>query len=376
MIDVLHVMASGARAGGADHVRRLLADLRAAGLACALAVSDDGPLAVDAAGDGFEVFVLPMMRSRLDVLAPWRLSRLIARVAPRLVHWHGTRAAFFGAVSQSVGAPRIPSVYTAHGLSYRRVASMLHRQLFLRAERLACARASAVICVAAADATDLRERGFVAPERIRHVPNGIDLEVFAPRSQEAARQRLGVSVTARVVGTVARLVPEKAIEVSVAAMREVPDASLIVIGDGPERERLETQAQRLGLRVRFLGERADVAQVLPAFDVFVLSSLWEGEPVAVLEAMACGLPVVASATSGAKELVREGQTGHVVPIGDAAALGKAVARLLASAEVRQRMGAAGRTAVAERSYASTARGVMAVYDSVVHPRATCHKAPL
>ncbi|MEK7706126.1 MAG: glycosyltransferase family 4 protein [Myxococcota bacterium] len=363
-LDALHVMASGARAGGADHVLRLLVELRAAGLTCAAAVSHDGPLAEQLGDEGFPVHRVELMRSRFDPTAPWQLGRLLRHTTPRVVHYHGTRAAFFGAWSRRLGGAHVPTVYSAHGLSFRRVKDGLRQRLFVAVERLACAAADAVICVSQADLVDLRARGLVRAAAY-HVPNGVDLQRFTTRPQSDARARLGLPAAGRVVGTVARLAREKGVGITLAAMSQVQDVTLVVVGDGPERSHLEREAQRRGLHARFLGERADIAELLPAFDVFVLSSLWEGEPVAVLEAMACGIPVVASATTGARELLRDGETGRVVPIGDAEALAAAVTQLLSTPDERRQLAAAARTSIARRSHASTARGVLEVYRALL-----------
>src|SRR5439155_19838439 len=180
---------------------------------------------------------------------------------------HGTRAGFFGALARPLVRRPPPSVYTAHGLSYRKELDAAGRAAFLAAELVACRTAQHVISVSRADLEDLWRRRFVRPERGTHVPNAVDAERFSPGDREAARERLGLARDAFVVGTVARLVPQKSVGDLVAAAALVPGAEVVVVGDGPERAALQARANG---SVRFLGARDDVPEVLGALDVFAL----------------------------------------------------------------------------------------------------------
>jgi glycosyltransferase involved in cell wall biosynthesis len=158
---------------------------------------------------------------------------------------------------------------------------------------------------------------------------------------------LGGSETRPLVLTPARLNAQKGHDALLEAIVAVPDALFLLAGDGPDRERLEARAAELGVaeRVRFLGRREDVPQLLAACDVFALPSLYDGSSLAVLEAMAAGRAVVSSAIGGTAELIEDGETGLLVPPGDPAALATALRRLIGDEELRSRIADRGRQRV-------------------------------
>ncbi len=384
---VLHVMASGARGGGATHVVDLLPALRRAGWDCEAAVGRDGPLGADLAALDIPVHHVDLLGRRLAPLRALRLARLTARVAPDIVHLHGTRTAFLHAVGAALrrgarlrrrGHP--PVVYTAHGLGYRKEAGRLERQASLWAEWVACRGTQAVISVSRADLADLARRGCLQHQLGFHVANAVRAPAAADGDRTAARRRLGLPAAGLVVGTVSRLVPQKAVGDLVDAVARIAPGfrgssgplTAVVVGDGPLRASLERRVRPGidGARVMLLGARADVAQVLPAFDVFVLSSHWEGEPIALLEAMAAGLPCVATATEGAREILGgDGSSGRLVPIGGVNQLAAALADLLRDARARETLGAAARARVRSRTPDAQATRVAAVYRQLLAPDA-------
>jgi glycosyltransferase involved in cell wall biosynthesis len=163
---------------------------------------------------------------------------------------------------------------------------------------------------------------------------------------------------------IARLVPQKGLDVAVRALEGV-DATLVVLGEGPERARLETLARELGVRLLLPGRVGDVAAVLRRADVLVHPARWEGFGLALLEGMLCALPVVASGVSSIPEIVVDGETGLLVPPGDPGALRGAIERVLSDAELRLRLGEAGlRRAHTEFSVERMARRTLAVYDEI------------
>ena len=377
---VLHVMASAARGGGAAHLVGLLPALRRAGWDCEAAVGRDGPLGADLAALDIPVRHVDLMGRRLAPLRALRLARLTAGLGPDVVHLHGTRTAFFHAVGAALrrGAGRRgrggppPVVYTAHGLAYRKDAGRVERQVSSWAERVACRGADAVTSVSRADLADLEGRGFLGGRPGFHVANAVRVPAPDEGGRLAARRRLGLPEDGLVVGTVSRLVPQKAVGDLIDALTRIAPGfrappgppTLVVAGDGPLRPSLERRAEAgtNGARVMLLGARGDVPRLLPAFDVFVLSSHWEGEPIALLEAMAAGLACVATATEGAREIVGDDTSiGRLVPVGDAARLGDAVARLLRDAPAREAMGAAARARMQSRTPEAQASQVVDVY---------------
>ena len=389
---VLHVMASAARGGGATHLVDMLPALRRAGWDCEAAVGRDGPLGADLAALDVPVRHFDLMGRRLAPLRALRLARLTARLAPDIVHLHGTRTAFLhalGAALQRGARPRRragpPVVYTAHGLAYRKEAGRFERRVSLWAERVACRGAAAVISVSRADLADLQRRGFLDRRRGFHVANAVRAPAAADGDRVAARRRLGLPAEALVVGTVSRLVPQKAVGDLVDAVARIAPGfrgssgppTLVVVGDGPLRASLDRRARAGadGARVTLLGARADVAQLLPGFDVFVLSSRWEGEPIALLEAMAAGLPCVATATEGAREILGGGGAGgRLVPVGDVGRLAAALADLLRDGRARAALGAAARAQMRSRTPDAQAARVAAVYRQLVAPNSGSGRA--
>jgi glycosyltransferase involved in cell wall biosynthesis len=187
------------------------------------------------------------------------------------------------------------------------------------------------------------------------ISNGVDTDRFATvRDAAAVRRELGIGPTDPVVTIVAALRPEKNhelfLEMAARVLRELPAAKFLIIGDGPRRESLEQQAQSLGIgtSVHFLGSRNDVPSLLSATDVFALTSHNEANPVSILEAMSVGRPVVATDVGSICEAVSEGQTGHLVPPGDAAQLTARVLDLARDPFRALTMGEAGREKVVSR----------------------------
>jgi glycosyltransferase involved in cell wall biosynthesis len=261
--------------------------------------------------------------------------------------------------------PAAPIVYTAHGLSYRRTGDPVGRLIRFGTEAVLCHRAAAVITVSSMDLRDLRRRRVLRASKGVHIGNGIRLERFAGGDRRAARMRLGIDEDAFVVGSVTRLVPEKAVADLVDAVLELPSAVLVVVGEGPLQRDLVARARPAGGRIRFVGSRDDVPDILPAFDVFALSSLWEGEPIALLEAMAAGLPCVATRTSGARELLEGGQLGILTKVGQPSEMASVIETLRLDPDERERLAQAARVSVGGRSWASVAARVADVYTSVL-----------
>jgi len=193
---------------------------------------------------------------------------------------------------------------------------------------------------------ELLRYGYYGEERIRAIPNGVEIPPEDTTARERLRAELALGAS-RVLIVTGRLHPIKdhacLFDAFAALRRDFPDLRLLVVGDGAERATLEDHARRLGIdeAAVFTGFRTDVTDLLRAADIFVLPSLLEGMPHAVLEAMAVGLPVVASAVGGVPEVVAHGDTGLLVSAGDAGLLRGAIGRLLAEPELAAQMGRAG-----------------------------------
>jgi glycosyltransferase involved in cell wall biosynthesis len=201
----------------------------------------------------------------------------------------------------------------------------------------------------------VRQEGFPR-HKVRVIPNGVDVQRFRPcgETRMAARRELGIDAAAPVCGIVAALRPEKNHELFLHAAARVlaarPAARFLIIGDGPRRHDLErlSAALNLGNAVQFLGSRSDVAELLTALDLFALTSHNEANPVSILEAMATGLPIVATHVGSVAESVEQEVTGFLVPPDSVDEMASRWLDLMDDGPLRQSMGAAGRRRVVER----------------------------
>lgn len=285
--------------------------------------------------------------------------------AAPIVHTHNATAHYHAALAAH-GLPLRRLINTRHGMGVQRPRS---RQEWLYRRSMARTDTVAAVCEAA------RRRyaaDGVRPRRaLLAVPNGIRIERFNAASDDARAAlcaQLGLADGTRIVGTVGRLNPVKDQALLLAAFAEVhaerADSALVLVGDGPLRAALQAQAEALGIAhaVRLLGDRGDVPALLAGFDQFVLCSRSEGYSMALLEASASALPIVASDVGGNREIVADGATGRVVPAQSLPALRDAVLALLRAPGQARALGAAGRAwALREATVAAMADRYDALY---------------
>jgi glycosyltransferase involved in cell wall biosynthesis len=255
---------------------------------------------------------------------------------------------------------RVPiRVYTAHGWAFRTVAGRSAR-LYLWADRLVRPLATMTICISESDLRAGLAAGVCRADRTTVIPNSVD-----PGDPPAAR---GSSVPVKIV-TVGRLAWPKDYETLIRAFATLgPGAVLSVVGDGPLRPEIERELDVKGLtdRVTLVGEVDDVRARLADADIFVLASRSEGMPMSILEAMAAGLPVVASSVGGVPEVVVDGQSGFLVAPSHPDELADRLRRLTEDERLRRAFGAAGRARVEERfALAASQRAHLQLYDSLL-----------
>jgi glycosyltransferase involved in cell wall biosynthesis len=228
--------------------------------------------------------------------------------------------------------------------------------------------------------TELLSMGIGRPEQVEVIPLGLDLERFRQPSSAAPalRASLGLRSGTPLLGIVGRLVPIKdhAALFQALALLSGHDAPvhLAVVGDGEERPRLEALAGRLGLgaRIHFLGWRTDLETILKELDVVICASKNEGTPVALIEAMAAGVPVLSTDVGGVADLIAHGETGWLVRPGDPSSLAHAIRHLLGDEPLRARLAAAGRTVALERhGVEGLIRRVEALYTAVMAGESQC-----
>lgn len=340
----LHV--AGAEVLVQQTIRRL-ADHVSATVIC---LDEVGTLGDELRQEGVPVTCLQRRPGR-DWGAAWRLARALDAFAADVVHAHQYTPFFYSALAKSMSRCRPRLIFTEHGRHFPDRVSSLRRL----ANRWVFDRwADEVNAVCAFSAQALADQDGFARECIGIIPNGLDLSRYPdPRDvdKEAVRARLGLEPAARFLVHVARMHPVKDQETLLRAFAEVArhhaDVHLLMAGDGQLRQHLEKVRDDLGLgaRVRFLGVRRDVPELLQAADIFVLSSLSEAASLTLLEAMASGLPVVATDVGGNPEIVRDGKEGLLVPRQDPHAMAQAIDRLLQDPGLGVALGQAGRERV-------------------------------
>jgi glycosyltransferase involved in cell wall biosynthesis len=313
----------------------------------------EGPLADEARRHGIPYF--PVSLGKRPGFRPVRkMAALLKAQEIDILHTHGGIAGLFG--RSAARRARTPGVvHTLHGIHYLHYRSPALRRSYVFLERKCSRWTDRLILVCRSDLEKAR-RHRLAPERkMTVILNGTDVRTEVPAERIAGlREELGWTPARPVVGTVARLHRQKGVIHLLRAAPQVfgafPDATIAVVGDGPERDRLRREARRLGLdsRFQFLGERNDAAEVLALFDLFVLPSLWEGLPFVLVEAAALSRPIVATAVDGVPEVLDDGKTGLLVPPGDPPALSEAVIRLLTDRDEAARIGVTARRLVPPR----------------------------
>jgi glycosyltransferase involved in cell wall biosynthesis len=352
-------MASGEPGGGATYLKGLLPELARLDVQSSLITEPGTALASDITDLGFSVHTLDLMKSRFSLHLAKTLSDQIQKIKPTLVHAHGTRAAFYCALASI--HEQCPVFYTAHGLAFRDSQAFWKRWVMTGVEWFAIQKLSGLASVSEQDLSSLKRLNRNGALETAYIPNAVDGRTFKPGNSSAARQLLGLPADAFVIGTVSRLVEQKAVDVLLRAAEQVAGCHLVIVGDGPLETPLRKQAEKAGLICHFLGTRTDIPDLLPAFDVFVLSSLWEGEPLSLLEALACGLAVVATDTPGACAILKQGEAGLLVPRGSSTLLGAALVRLSQNETLRKSMAVAAIEAASERTLAKTAAKTIEVY---------------
>jgi glycosyltransferase involved in cell wall biosynthesis len=285
-------------------------------------------------------FIRLQRRSRLGLRAWMPLLRLLRERPADVLHSHKFGSNVWGALIDVVTRPPVfiahEQTWSFEGQPGRR---FLDRELIAR-------RADAFVAVSSEDRRRMIEVEHIRPSKVLLMPNAVPSPEPGPRSD--VRSELGIGPGTPVIGAIAVLRPQKALEVLLEAVARLttrfPELRVLIAGDGPEDDRLRAVAARLGLdgTVEFLGRRTDVPAVLAALDVSVSSSDFEGTPLALMESMEAGLPVVATRVGGTPDLIDDGVEGLLVPRRDPDALANAIARLLSEPEVAREMGARGR----------------------------------
>jgi glycosyltransferase involved in cell wall biosynthesis len=291
---------------------------------------------------------------------------------PVIAHTHSSKAGILGRLAAYLaGVPII--VHTVHGYGFNDWQARFKRTVLVLAERAVSPFTTYFVAVAGDNIEKGVREGILSRDKACVIRSGIDTRYFETRPGDApaVRHSLGVPEGAPLAVMVSCLKPQKApvdfVRVAARVLEKVPGAHFVQVGDGELRGEVESEAERLGIAERFhlLGWRRDVRDIIHACDVVVLTSLWEGLPRVVPEAMAAGKPVVATSVDGTPEAVKDGVNGFLAAPHDVDTMAKRLAALLGDRGLAARMGAAGRDMVSEFDESEMLRRIEALYDGLL-----------
>ena len=365
---ILYLITRAERGGGQVHVLELIRGFRNH-CDIELATGEEGFLIEEARRLGVNCHVVPNLvreiQPRKDVRALRDLVQLMRKTQPDLVHSHTSKAGILGRIAAWVC--NIPSVFTAHTWSFVEGASWKWKVLGAPCERFVALDGSSIINVSDANRALALKYRIAPAKRLITIHNGVpDLLGEGPVSNETT---LSAPEGMPIVIMVARFAPPKdhAMLLDAAARIESP-FRIQFAGTGPTMSEVQAKADRMGLkdRVEFLGDRADIVELLRRAAIFALPTNWEGLPISILEAMRAGLPVVATNVGGVGESVTNGENGFLIPRGDTAAFSSALERLLSDSGLRSQMARASRTIFEQRFTAEQMyRKTFAIYRQAV-----------
>jgi glycosyltransferase involved in cell wall biosynthesis len=340
----LHIDTARTWRGGQNQVLLTVLGMRALGHRAMLVAHAEGELR-QRAREGLELIALAP-RTEMDLSAAWRLSRLIKQLGPDVVHAHDPHGVAMAALALSMSTQLAkPPLVAARRVDFHLKGNALSRWKYRQVDCFICA-SEAVRRMLVADG--------VPAARAVTVHEGIDLGHVDAAPAADLHADLWLPHGSPIVGNVAALVPHKGqrhlIEAAAIVVTRVPDARFVIAGEGELRPVLERQIKEhhLEKHVFLAGFRPDILSVHKGFDIFVMSSVTEGLGTSLLDAMACGKPIVATTAGGMPEVVEDGATGLVVPPRDHQAMAAAIVKLLTSPDLRARMGAAGLARVRAR----------------------------
>jgi glycosyltransferase involved in cell wall biosynthesis len=340
----IHIDTATTWRGGQNQVLLTVMGLRAAGHRALLIAHPAGELRRRAA-EGLDLVPLAPGHE-LDLKSGWKLARVFNRLRPDIVHAHDPHAVSMAALGLSMATLQpTPPLVASRRVDFHLKTNSFSRWKYRQVQRF--------ITASDAIAQVLRADG-VTPAQIVTVHEGIDADRIARVDPVSVHAELWLPTGAPVVGNIGALVPHKGqrhlVDAAALVVQDVPDARVVIFGEGELRKALEHQVkqQHLEKHVLLPGFRDDVLALLKTFDVFVMSSEMEGLGTSILDAMACGKPVVGTRTGGIPEVVEDGVTGVLVEPRDARALAAAITTLLQDESLRTTMGTAGLARVRER----------------------------
>lgn len=340
----------------------------------------EGSLIEEVRARGVSLTVLPELVREVspknDLLALWKLYRLFRAQQPAIVHTHSSKAGIIGRMAAWLA--RVPViVHTVHGWSFHEHMSPRVRMAYILMERLSARLCAALIVVAQPDVEKGLNVGIGRPEQYRLIRSAIPLDEFDParHGRIEARRALGLPLDAPVLGNVGRFSAQKNpldwVRAAAIVAQALPEARFLLVGDGPLRAEVEVAIAAAGLAERFIlpGLRRDAGRMFAAMDVFMLTSLWEGLPRVIPQALAMGVPVVAYRADGTAEAIRPGETGCLCDPGDVQGMAASALALLSDESLRRRMAENGQAAVRQEfDLNAMIRQIEALYEELLEKK--------
>ncbi|MFH1613039.1 MAG: glycosyltransferase family 4 protein [bacterium] len=280
-----------------------------------------------------------------DFISLWKLWKYIKKIKPDIIHTHMAKIGTLGRISGILaGVPII--IHTFHGHTFHSYFSPLKNQLFIFIEKILAFFTTKIIAITKSQKDEILKHGIGNPKKIVMIPLGFDLEKFLNCDKEKGkfRQELNFNENDFLIGIIARLVPIKGhsyfLKAASIIAKKYPQAKFLIIGDGKLRPSLEKLAQELGIisQTFFLGFKKDMDKIYADLDLVVISSLNEGSPVSIIEAMAAAKAIVSTNVGGVPDLIKNNETGVLVPSKNPDALAQEIIALLENPDKRKKMG--------------------------------------
>lgn len=358
-MNILHIDEQTGWRGGEQQASYLIRGLAERGHRCLVAGKPDSEFLTRDHGAKDLVRIPVPCRGELDLITAYRLSRAVREHKVDILHAHSSHAVVYAVLAKKfAGCGKV--------VVSRRVDFPPNKNVF---SRWKYAQPDRIVAISDCIARVLREFG-ISEHKLRTVHSGIDLKRFnvAPLSRSEIEIPEGVPLAGNVAALVGHKDHATLLSAVPAILREVPEFRLVIAGEGPLRPQLEAQIAQLGIAhaVKLLGQRNDVPRLLRALDIFIMSSSEEGLGTSVLDAIACGVPVVATDAGGIPEMVRDGETGLLVSAKNSNALADAVLRAINAAQLRASLAGAALALVNDSFTAdSMVSGNLAVYEELL-----------